>query len=104
MRGHLTPKTRLEINVTRLKTSVVKLRLQVSELTLKLKEKDRRIAELEVKLTDKEAQRKELLSYLYKPKTSSPDKKPWGKKPGAPGYQRAKPKPEEVTEWQVPLS
>ena len=99
MRGYLTKETRLGISVTRLKASVAKLHLQVKELTRKLKEKDVRIAHLEAKLEDKEGQRKELLSYLYQPnKKDNPDKKPLGKIPGAIGFHRPKPKPEEITE------
>lgn len=99
MRGQLSRETRLGISVTRLKASVTKLRLHIRNLTQKIKEKDQRIAALEAKLIDKEAQRKELLSYLYKPnKQDDPDKKSWGKKQGSPGFQRPKPKPEEITE------
>jgi len=76
-----------------------KLRLQAKELTLKLKEKDTKIAKLEAKLQDKDGQRKELFSYLYKPsKKDNPEKKPLGKKLGAIGFQRLKPRPDEITE------
>lgn len=89
----------MEISLTRLKTSVANLRLKLRNLTRQLKEKDHRIAELEAKLEDKEAQRKELLSYLYKPnKKDRSDSKPRGKKPGALGFHRPKPKPEDITE------
>jgi len=99
MRGHLSREIRLEISLKRLKTSVLSLRLKVSDLTKTIREKDLRIAELEAKLTDKEAQRKELLSYLYKPSgRDNLDKKPTGKKPGAKGFHRPKPKAEDVTE------
>lgn len=99
MKGYLTKETRLGISITRLKTSVAKLRLQVKELTLNLKERDARIAQLEAKLEDKEGQRKELLSYLYKPgKKDKLEKKPLGKKPGSQGFHRPKPKPEDITE------
>ena len=99
MRGHLSKETRLEISLTRFRESVSKLRLKVRELTQTLKEKDRRIAELETKLEDKESQRKELLSYLYKPnKQDAKDRKPRGKKPGSLGFHRPKPKPEDITE------
>lgn len=92
----------MEISLTRLRTSVIKLRLKIKKLTLQLKEKDYHIAELEAKLTDKEAQRKELLSYLYKPnKKDTSDKKPLGKKPGAIGFHRPKPKPEDITERRI---
>lgn len=98
MRGHLSRETRLEISNTRLKTVILKLRLKVKDLTLKLKEKDRKISELEAKLIDKEAQRKELLSCLYKPEKKGRESKPRGKKLGAQGFQRPKPKSEEITE------
>jgi len=99
MRGHLTKETRLSISIIRLRKSVSKLRLRVKELTLKLREQDSYIARLEAKLEDKESQRKELLSYLYKPaKKDNPDRKPRGKKPGSEGFHRPKPKPEEITE------
>ena len=50
------------------------------------------------KLHDKESQRKELLSFLYKPKTKEGTPKPLGKKPGSPAYHRPTPKDEDVTE------
>ena len=46
----------------------MRLREKIATLTRLNKEKDRTIAELREKLVDKESQRKELLSYLYKPK------------------------------------
>lgn len=99
MRGYLSKETRLGISVTRLKGSIAKLHFQIKELTQKLKEKDKTIAQLQAKLQDKENQRKELLSYLYKPsKIDNPDTKPLGKKPGSIGYHRPKAKPEEITE------
>ena len=97
MRGHLSRETRLEISLKRLKTSVFNLRLKVFDLTKKLKEKDLRIAELEAKLEDKEGQRKELLSYLYKPKKKDRTGKPRGKKPGAAGYHRPIPRENSIT-------
>jgi hypothetical protein len=98
MRGHLSRETRLGISLTRLKTSVVNLRLKVKDLTCQLKEKDLRIAELESKLEDKEGQRKELLSYLYKPGNKNQESKPRGKKPGAPAYHRPTPSDSSVTQ------
>jgi transposase len=97
MRGYLTREIRLEISLKRLKTSVVNLRLKVSDLTKKLREKDHQIAQLEAKLEDKEFQRKELLSYLYKPGKKDRIGKPRGKKPGATGYHRPIPKESSVT-------
>jgi hypothetical protein len=70
----------------------------VAELLRSNKEKDRTIALLHSKLHDKESQRKELLSYLYRPGKKSDPKKPKGKKRGAPGFHRPKPKDSSVTE------
>lgn len=97
MRGHLSKETRLETSITRLKKSVGKLRLIIKELRKTDKAKDRRIAMLEQQLIDKEGQRKELLTYLYKPSNKNGDKKPLGKKVGAKGYHRPIPKEEAVT-------
>jgi uncharacterized protein YehS (DUF1456 family) len=63
-----------------------------------LKEKDRKIVELEAKLTDKEAQRKELLSYLYKPRKENGQSRPRGKKLGSPAYHRPIPPENAVTQ------
>lgn len=98
MKGYLSREIRLQISVDRLKKSNDILRLQIKELMTKIKEKDRHIAELEVKLEDKEAQRKELLSYLYKPNKEEGKSKPRGKKPGALGFHRSKPNESEITE------
>jgi transposase len=97
-RGILSRETRLQIRVTRLQNSVGKLREKVTELVLQNKEKDHTIANLQAQLIDKEAQRKELLSYLYKPSKKDGPSKPRGKKPGAPAYHRPTPKEEDVTE------
>ncbi len=97
-RGRLSKEVRLQIQVTRLTKSVKELRDTVKELRSEIKAKDRKIKELESKLEEKELQRKQLSSYLYKAKHSKEDKKPLGKKPGAPAYHRPKPKDEEVTE------
>lgn len=98
MRGHLSHEIRLEVNITRLKNNVLRYRLKIKELTSILKEKDRKIRELEEKLIDKESQRKELLSYLYKPKKKKDESKPRGKKPGAPAYHRPIPAESAVTQ------
>lgn len=98
MKGYLSREIRLQISVTRLKKGNEKLRSKVNELTLKIKEKDLKISELQEKLLDKESQRKELLSYLYKPSKKDGGKKALGKKPGALAYHRPIPKEEEVTE------
>jgi transposase len=98
MRGQLSRETRLTISVKRLKASVAKLRGENHDLRKQLKEKDQRIAGLEGKLIDKEAQRKEILTYLYKPKKKDRAGTLRGKKQGAPAYHRPTPPPAAVTE------
>lgn len=98
MRGQLTREKRLEISVARLKKGRAKLLLRIKELEKSGKQKDKQIAVLEEKLVDKEAQRKELLTYLYKPKKKDQAGMPRGKKPGAPAYHRPIPKESAVTE------
>ena len=98
MRGQLSRETRLEISVTRLKNGMKKVREENVVLKLKLKEKDQKILELERKLVDKESQRKELLSYFYKPGKKDEVSKPKGKKPGSPAYHRPLPKEESITQ------
>jgi hypothetical protein len=97
MKGHLTREKRLQTIITRLKNKAEEYRVQIKELTLQLKEKDKRIFELETKLVDKETQRKELLSYLYKPNKQGGETKDRGKKPGSLGYHRPIPAEEAVT-------
>ena len=101
MRGYLSKEVRLEISVKRLKTSVKKLRFQNRNLHRQLKEKDEKIIELENKLIDKEAQRKEILTYLYKPKKKDRVGKPKGKKRGTQAYHRPTPPKSSVTEKHV---
>lgn len=101
MRGHLSKEIRLAISVTRLKKSVEQLRLTIKEMRKTDKEKDRKIAALEKKLIDKEGQRKELLTFLYKPKKKDKEGKALGKKPGAKGFHRPIPKEEQVTSERV---
>ena len=98
MRGHLTKEIRLETVVSRMKKSAENYRLKISEQAKLLKQKDKKIAELEAKLVDKESQRKELLTFLYKPKKKDKEKKPCGKKPGSKGFHRPIPKEESVTQ------
>lgn len=97
-RGKLSTEVRLQIAITKFKKKTQRLEdaLMVSEE--KHREKDKIIAELRAKLDDKEAQRKELLSYLYKPKQKSDGKKPLGKKPGAKAFHRPKPEENDVTQ------
>lgn len=97
MRGYLSKEVRLQISVARLKSGIIKLREKVIELTKLNKEKDREIEELKIQLVDKESQRKELLSYLYKPGKKDVESKPLGKKIGAPAYHRPIPPESAVT-------
>lgn len=96
MRGQLSKEIRLKISVTRLKKNVVKYRTKIKEQATLLKEKDREIASLKEKLIDKEAQRKELQSYLWKPSKKG-HSKPLGKKLGSPAYHRPVPPESAVT-------
>lgn len=98
MRGRLNREIRLQISVTRLKNGTKKLREKIVELTRSNREKDQRIADLEKKLIDKESQRKELLSYLYKPGKKTGAAKPHGKKLGAPAFHRPIPPASAVTQ------
>ena len=97
-RGMLRGETRLQISFTRLKKTVGNLREKVALMTRQNREKDTLIASLQAKLVDKESQRKEILSYLYKPNRTSNEKKPLGKQPGATGYHRPAPPDSAVTE------
>lgn len=101
MHGQLTREKRLEISITRLKKSNSVLRWERKELRAVIKKQESRIQELEAKLEDKESQRKQLLSYLYKENVPPGEKKKLGKKEGAPGYHRSLPSDEEVTEEKV---
>jgi len=98
MRGELTKEKRFEIAIARLKNSILKLKDKLKESQEKLKEKDKIIKELTLKLEDKELQRKNLLSKIYKFNKKESLEKPLGKKPGAKGYQRPRPRDEDVTE------
>lgn len=86
------------MRLTMLQKGMKNLREKVAELTRLNKEKDKRITQLETRLIDREAQRKELLSYLYEPRKKNGQSKPRGKRPGAPAYHRPTPKEEDVTE------
>lgn len=101
MRGNLSREIRLEISVGRLKKGAIKLRAEIALLMRENREKDKKIQELEAKLADKEGQRKELLSYLYKPKKKDRTKLPRGKKPGAPAYHRSAPTESAITEEHI---
>ncbi len=98
MRGPLSPFVRMQIKITRIEKSNEKLREEVKELTRELGKSRRYIAKLEEKLQDKELQRKELLSYMYKPEKISSQAKPRGKRPGAAGFHRPIPKESDITE------
>lgn len=98
MRGELTREKRLEISVTRLKNSNSVLRYEITALKKHIKTQDKEIAGLKEKLKDKESQRRQLLSYLYKESTPPSEGKKLGKKEGAKGYHRPKPHEQDITE------
>jgi hypothetical protein len=63
-----------------------------------VKSQKKEINALKDQLENKESQRKELLTFLYKPKKKKGASLPRGKKPGAPAHHRPTPKDEDVTE------
>src|SRR3989304_1478266 len=82
-------------------TIINRLEKENEKLRATIKDLEATIKELEDKLQDKELQRKQLLSYLYKANRGNREGKKFGKKEGAKGYQRPKPRDEEVTEQKV---
>lgn len=94
--------SRLEKANEELRARIKEQDSEIKRLKGAIKEKDKRIKELEEKLEDKEAQRKQLLEHLYKGNRGKKEGggKP-GKRKGARGYQRPKPREEEVTEQKV---
>jgi transposase len=104
-RGKLSEESYLKQSNTKLMKTVTELRATMKGMETTIKEQAMLIKELEAKLEDKESQRKQLLSYLYKPNREKGEGKKLGKKQGAIGYQRPKPKDEEVTEYrEFPLT
>lgn len=97
-RGKLSKEVRLQIAVTKFKRKAERFEKALIASEERHLEKDKIIEELRAKLEDKEFQRKELLSYLYKPKQKSSEKKPLGKKPDAKAFHRPKPAESEVTQ------
>lgn len=100
MRGNLSSESRLQISITRLKNNNLRFRSTIKELKVVIRGKDREIAFLKEKLIDKEAQRKELQSYLWKP-SKKKGSKPLGKKLGAPAYHRPTPPDDAVTDLRT---
>ena len=102
MRKPLSREVRLEISIARLKASNEELHAEIKELKKTIKDKDEKIALLLEKIEDKESQRKELLSYLYKPNKGDPGaaKPKGGRKPGL-AFHRPIPKDSEVTDEQT---
>jgi chromosome segregation ATPase len=96
-RGQVSSEDRLRIKVTRLENLNRGYRQTIAELKTAIKAQNLRIKELEAKLEDKEAQRKQLLSYLYKPNKENKEQKQMGKKPGASAHHRPLPKDNDVT-------
>lgn len=101
MRGQLSKESRLQINVTRLQNNALRFRFTIKEQSKVIKKQAREIIELKEKLIDKEAQRKELQSYLYKSGKKDGKSLPRGKKPGAPAYHRPIPPESAVTDLRV---
>jgi transposase len=96
-RGQLSKESRLQQLVTRLTNSNRKLHQLIAELKNTIKFTDKKISELENKLQDKELQRRQLASYLFKEGKKTSEQKKSGKKPGAPAYHRPAPKDQDVT-------
>jgi transposase len=100
-KGKLTTEARLRQQLTRLKNLVKKYKLKIIELQSRVKTQSQEIKTLKEKLVDKETQRKELAGYLYKENRQAKDTKKLGKKSGSKGYQRPKPKPEDITQKET---
>jgi transposase len=100
-RGQLSKEDRLRIQVTRLTNIGKNLRASLKELRSQLKAREKEIIALKAKLEDKEAQRKHLLTFLYKSRTTKEDAKRPGKKQGAPGFHRPMPPKEDITSSQT---
>lgn len=100
-RGQLSPEDRLRQLVTRLKNNAERYKATIKELRATVAAKQKEIAALNIRLEDKEAQRRQLLTYLYKPGKKNGEKKPRGRKPGSRGYQRPRPSDEAVTHLQT---
>jgi len=100
-RGRLSQEARVRIVNTRLRNINQKYRAEIKSLRLEVKDLKSENKDLKSRLEDKESQRKQLLSYLYKPNKEETDKKPLGKKPGSQGYHRPKPNDKDVTEQHV---
>lgn len=96
-RGQLPTEDRLRIANTRLKNINSRYKTEIKELQLLVKKQAQELKEVRSKLEDKEAQRKQLASYLYKPNKEEKLNKPLGKKPGSLSFHRPKPKDEEVS-------
>jgi len=97
MRGQLSIHDRQEQLITRLKSNLGKWKERIKTLQEQLKTKDQLIEDLRRQLADKEQQRKQLLSYLYKPsKTNTNESKE--RKPREQAYRRPNPADNQVTE------
>ena len=88
MRGEQSEEALLRSRVTKLTNNTKRYREEIQTLKKRLKERDATILALTIQLKDKEAQRKDLLAHIYKPRHHTEDKKPKGKKEGAQGYHR----------------
>lgn len=82
--------------IARLLAENTQLKNGMTTLKQMLTTKDRTIQQLRNQLADTEAQRKELLGYLYKETKKKEGQQERAKRPGA--YRRPKPKEEDITE------
>lgn len=96
-RGQIPIEARLKQANTLLKRSNANLRQEKKELEATIKLITKENQDLKDRLEDKEAQRKQLASYLYKPNKEDRIAKQKGKKPGSQSYHRPKPKEGEIT-------
>jgi len=85
--------------ITKLATDNKKLKQEKSRLKQLIHTKDQTIQELRDHLSDKEAQRKELLGYLYKETKNKEGKQERAKRAGV--YHRPKPNDEDITQRQI---
>jgi transposase len=100
-KDRLSAEDRLRQNVTRLKNNIERYKTTIKGLEATVKTQKKEIEVLNIKLEDKEAQRKQLLTYLYKPGKKEGEGKPRGKKPGNTGHHRPIPSDDSITILQT---
>ena len=85
--------------VTKLLTQIKQFQVDKTKLKQLIRVKDKTICQLRDQLADKEAQRKELLGYLYKETKKKAGKQDRKKRQGA--YHRPKPPDKDITDHQT---